>query len=1128
MLCDVGCSLPSLQSHLPRGILTYPLKPPLACLEEASPLLPLSTHAGLAPKNSLTTSPLMSRFLRWVALAAVATAAAAQSSNTTSAPSPCSQFAIQTMTAQPVAGSLVTASIKAACPVPIFQAVTPSTTSGSFSVNLRGDFVYVPPASSSQVLDIAYADVSCLSTYLCRLPVAITVSQPLTLPTPTAPGGGPVTTAAPTVPACPNVYYYVAPLGQVLSATLRNQIGQLPCDLGRNFKINRPSALGSVMLVANGDFSYTSPSQESWDDFGFDMYCFQTQICSGSAFVLVSASVTNPPTAAATPSPASPGSNGGGGGTVAPTPSPGPTAPPVIQSPLMTCQGTCNQLAWKAVASLPNMWDTTKDDLGGYSQITPRKDGKAIGSVEVAWDMGDLIIMAYSTIGNVAARFPSFEPFSWAKGDGFTSAEVNSKVSPLSVPFDTTCLDNQPAWGMGEEVWRWTSLANKTGSVGKRYNSGATWYHKFGGKHLGCDTMAQSCKYAPLLTPRNILTTNPDVGGWWMVDVNDCDVTWTGRFNFAAVRNMVTKNGSPVFRVRDGHVMEATIYMQGVKPLSWLEPSKGYVTDVIARKMLIDLSPFVSVQQSQDTANLFSTDLRFFSYQTDNKDIAFGLNLLIYPVAMQDSFYAPDRHVTGFRWIRQAWSRPNSVECPTCTGMSRFCNVDPNLYGDGTFLASSFPQGNCSSPRISLIAGPKLPPGICVPNRMHVMNRAGFSMPQGCSATFQNLTIRGIATGSGKMPNMTADSMSFEGELALQLLLDNGQKPVLKITLSRYVATSTVDSGLRGRVSACRASPYWPVLDPLGASLPDQPYALAASSTYGLPGADTVNGLPSGVLCFDPLDRMFGPQGWALIVFDVVGFSAPNVVVESIYLTYFENPGRVYLVANDPITGASLGPPAFGASTSGLFTPPPTQPPSAGQNPFADGVSSWWVDTHPFLNFRDITNTRLANRSITYGFGVAPIDQGGDVAIMLTPGAVALNTDVSITCVAKAYGPSPDGGKTQGPLIGKIKMTSLLHADPTLRTMRTVVTADKSYIVIGGNSASLLAIAIVGGVIAVVLVGTGIFAVTEGADGKGLPMQIRKTFHSTFAKQKKAKEATQTGPKERTGAFFDESEAATL
>lgn len=969
---------------------------------------------------------------------------------------------VQTNTTVSVSGSLSSDALRQLCPVMLFQPPNTAGLAGQLSVNIRGDFTYLPPASVNQLVDVATVDVTCVNTaasppqqvFLCRLSVVVVVALPVTLP-PTPPP--PPSPSPDSVPPCPNVYYYTSPVGVTASFTLRNQIGQIGCDVGRAFRMNRPASLGSVLLVLNGDFTYSAPGQETWDDYGFDMYCFQTLVCRGTAFVLVSAQATLAP--APTDTPAASGATSSGVGPTTTT-----AAPPVfIPTTYQTCQGTCASNAWKVVPTLPAMWDVTTDENGGFSHVSPRKDGRPVGSIELQWDQGALVVRSYGVIGNMApARFPTFEAFAWAKpGEGLTSSEVVSKVAGTSLPFDPTCLDNQPAWGMGEEVWRWYSVANKTGTVGRRYASGATWYHKFGGKHVGCDTIQQSCKYAPFLTPRT--TQNPDAaGGVWSVAIDDCDVTWTGRFSFNSLLTTRTLAGDLVFKTIEGHLYQATIYSESVKPVSWLEPSKGYLSSVQSKSMLVDLSPVVKVTQDPSTALQFSSDLRYFTYLNENGDVSFGMNLLIFPVLIADAAYAPDRHVTGFRWISQSWTRPNNVECPTCIGASSTCAVSPNL-GDGSFLSSTFPQGNCTSPRVLLFPGPRMTPGVCLANRMHILNRAGFSMPRGCNSAFQNLTIRGTAVGSSRLARsssgvttLTPDSISFEGTMRLQLLMDNGQKPTVDITVSRYVAVSTVDSNLRGRIAACRASAYWPVLDPLGSSLPDQP------SLYAINNVPATN-----VLCMDPLDRMFGTQGWALVVYDVVGYDRSSVVVESLTVTYPElGPGGlVYLIGNDPVTGQRL-----------------TSLPNA--------MSSWWVDTHPFFNFRDVTSSRLANQSITYGADVAPIDVGGDASFMLTPGAIGISTDVTVTCVARAIGPSPDGGTTPGPFVGRITMSVVLHIDPTLRALRTVVTAGASPVAPGSN-ASMVAVVVAGGLIFALVAGGLMFALGDAAEGGGSTIASR-------------------------------------
>lgn len=910
---------------------------------------------------------------------------------------------IDTFIGESATGSLALPELSANCAMLTF--VANGGASSGLRVNLRGDYVYTP-TTTTEAVDQFGVNVSCLRTALCQMSIFATVSRRITAAPTTRP---PATAAAPD--ACPPLYFQVA-RGQQLSATLRNHAGQPACSAGRSFELLHNPRIGSVDFTPIGDFRYSAPTTETWDDFTFSMLCGGVQLCRGNAYIMISASVAPSPTTAAPAGPATPVTSG-------PSSQAPATSEPVFRpSQYQQCRGTCNTDAWKVVPNADNLWDISPST--GAPHVSPRKDGKALNGVDAAWEDGGLVVRAYSKIGNVAVRFPTFEPLQWQLGDLFTGVEQSQRVAATSVPFDLNCLDLQSNAGIAEDVWSWTSVVNRTGHVGAHYASGSDWYQKFGGKHIGCDTFRDSCRYAPLLTPRE--TQDPAAGGVWSVDIDGCDVTWTGRFSFAALRNMRRRDGTPVWSMTRGHFLEGTISTEAVKPNSWLQPRSGLATNVQAKAMVLDLEPWTRVVVDKTNSKLFSLDAEYFEYAEEGtNDRAFGLNLLFYPHLPDGArtSYMADRHVAGFRWLNQAWSHPDALQCPTCNGTDMRCAL--NDVSEASFTQDTFFSGSCLNPRVALSRGPSFTGEGCMPSRMHVFNRMGFSQPHYCRSSFQNLTLRGVARGSGS--GNTSSSFAFEGQLRLQLLLDNGQMPVVDVDISLMVATATVDGRYSGSIDVCRAAPYWPVYDPLGESLPDAPH-------------DLYSGEP-GELCIDRFDRTFGPTGWAVVSYNVDQAPRERTLVEELYVQWPGSP-RVYFKADMDLPAGAV----------------------------------WWYDEHPYFNYRSL-DERLRNGTISVGEDVQPLGPK-DFAFAFTPGALGLAVDLQVTCVVHLR-PAEAGDEP-----GHIIFTQNIRLDPALTSNSrfgppAVSTAGAE----NEQHSAVLAMAATGGLIAVVIVVAIMTAVSD-------------------------------------------------
>ncbi|KEG14620.1 hypothetical protein DQ04_00371060 [Trypanosoma grayi] len=796
------------------------------------------------------------------------------------------------------------------------------SSSRDFQVNIIGDFLYVAPTEES--IDVLSVDVSCITKFYCRTQVVITsYDDMMSTPSPTSP---PPT--IPPVPSCANVYYYQTAPGVALSNSLNGMPGQDPCVYGRYFSLINPPKEGTLEMTPIGDFLYRPPMYEGPGSFSFSMYCLNKLYCQGNAYILVSTEWTLPP-----------GSSGQG---------PNPSSPPPVSNitnPQIKCRGTCNERAWMTTPKVA-LWDNTPGR--GYA----RGDGHAVDGIQVAWANNSIIITVYTIIGNLGVRFPTFEPFDRMTGKFFEPGDFKGVAEASSLGFELSCLANQGKIGMGEDVWRWKTLSNGTGtgSVGALYKKGTSWYQKFGGKHIGCDTFMDSCHYAPLLTP-----AVPKTGavGQWEIEIDDCDATWTGTFPYASLEELKKSDGSPVWYFVGDRQIKGTIISECVRPNSWIEPARSFDSHYEAHDVIFDLHHFIVVNKQATVP--FSIDSEFFEY-TENGDRAFGVNLLLHPYVTDnmETSYSEDRHVSGFKWITQDWIAPGTEQCPTCKGNKTHCSAE-GKYATSTYTGE-FPPGDCPQGvgRIELSKGPAMDT-MCPTNLMHVYNRSGFSTPSGCATWFQNLTIRGVAIGSADLPDALKRAFNYEGRVVLQLLMTDGTKHDVTMDLSMYVTRLSQDSyAAAGGLRVCRGSDYWPVLDPLGTSLPDTPFELSIASPKPL--------------CIDTLSSTFGPSGWATVYLQLPGVNASQVNVHSVVVRY--NGTSVYLLYQDPATGVAAIPPK-----------------AAGY---------WWQYTHPFLSFRDLTN-RVANGTITTGPSVGPVEVA-DVPFAFTfiPGAINIATNMEV------------------------------------------------------------------------------------------------------------------------------------
>lgn len=910
-----------------------------------------------------------------------------------------------------------------------------STNSSAFQfiVNLLGQFEFSAAPAASEFVETEKVAVWCGEAYLGLVRMDFTVFQPIN-------GDDSNSTEAPTrqphhpddVPSmeCPNVYYYSTPTGVALHSTLLGVPGEELCAASSTpyFQLLTPlPSLGTMALQPSGDFLYTPPPapQEAAVEFTFRQFCSERVRCIGRGYVIASDAFDDYPH---------------------PTPSPDPDEDDSTPPARLTCAGTCVDQAWKTFPT-HHVWGSSASVLSTAAE-----------SVDVQWKDESLVITADTLIGVMGVRFPSFAAVDFTSTSA--AADLSSSVPQQQlVAFNTTCLASQSTAGKGEDEWVWTSLhpnapATSQGKLGSLYRSGSSWYHVFGGKHVECDvfrTQRSVCSFAPLLTAQ------PP----WRVDIQDCRARWTGTFPYDALLQLRSGSSSaaavapagasttstmqeleeqqqqkPVFTFTARHLLSGSVVTQAVQPHLWSSSSGGVDSDVRSFDVQIELTPHVEVLPTAFESRPFSVDVRSFSFDFSDADklaapagnvgdVAFGINLLLYP---RQAEAVVNQHVVGYKWLQQVWSSAGSAACPTCEGSKLRCYVGSN-FSVSTYEDDAFPFGECppgvgrvqlwKGPATSLQAYEQSCPGMTPPVGF-IAARRGFSSVSNChTPTAQNLTIRGVLPGSGALSEEQRRQLQLEGTVLLQMLMADGLRHNLMLKISYYVSyiskqlllpsSSSTGSGEVvpqsammkpiGSLRSCLASPYSPVLDPLGYSTPYRPLWLVNR--------------PPGQLCTDPQATTYGPTDWALFVLDLTdaASSAAYLVVGNVYVLYRHTDSssstsadhRIYLRYIDPQTGM-----------------PGTPPLSEGQ---------WWQSSAPYLSYRDLSahtvNKTLAG-TMSPGLGEQMGVDRSTFSFMVVPGSVGWRSEAEVV-VEAVYYRSPSSS-----LPTSVEFRHVIHVTPSL------------------------------------------------------------------------------------------------
>jgi hypothetical protein len=116
-----------------------------------------------------------------------------------------------------------------------------------------------------------------------------------------------------------------------------------------------------------------------------------------------------------------------------------------------------NNGMWLSRQTLPRLWDMQQDEAGNnvkpfydYDATTPSIPADGL---DFEWTSNWAQISTYGIIGNMAARFPTFELLTFTPGQNFRGDDtVAASAATLSTGFDATCLNGQTNTGSGANV----------------------------------------------------------------------------------------------------------------------------------------------------------------------------------------------------------------------------------------------------------------------------------------------------------------------------------------------------------------------------------------------------------------------------------------------------------------------------------------------------------------------------------------------------------------------------------------------------------------------------------------------------------------------------------------------------
>ena len=383
-------------------------------------------------------------------------------------------------------------------------------------------------------------------------------------------------TPAPTTPACADTYMLPAVVetpSSVVTLNLAPKAAQ--CNVSVGFTFTSAALYGTILKTTSaGEVRYLTPSSfaTTVDHFNFVAVCNSSLLgpwtCEGTANVLISrGSTTEPPTTTE------------------------PPADHVVINDQFICSGTCDGDDILKVASTNEEVFDNPNNLGTPASRV-RSDGVPIGTITATLTTSNTIrLTVYGKISNMmSGRVPVFDKivgdtYFTAASVGMASASATA-VNP-AIAFNGTCLNRQSKFGIAEELWEWTNLSTYTGSAVGNYMSGDNIFQKFGGKHHNCNTfLADTCKYAPLLTPA-LVKSGDATALRWSLEVSGCDETWTADVSAAHFRNLRRQNGGPlIFERVTPSIYRTSLYSQSVKPVRWHPPFTGIASTATVKDIV--------------------------------------------------------------------------------------------------------------------------------------------------------------------------------------------------------------------------------------------------------------------------------------------------------------------------------------------------------------------------------------------------------------------------------------------------------------------------------------------------------------------------------------------------------------
>ncbi|KAK7199631.1 hypothetical protein NESM_000008200 [Novymonas esmeraldas] len=617
----------------------------------------------------------------------------------------------------------------------------------------------------------------------------------------------PTTTTAPPTPSCPGDYQYSLMLNadgsfteQASSFSTRATASGSFCASGAITATVQSPSHGKVRLGSAGTFYYTPDTPaagDAVDSFPFELTCAADGAKCGGTAVISIVSADN--------------------GTIY-----------YAVEGAIACRGTCDARAWRASPTAGDVFDVNESGVA----VTRRQDGRDVDGVDFDFTRsGELLIHAYTTIGNLAARFVTFYPITKADAQGlFDKASVpyGSHVS-----FEPSCLDKQANTGSGADIWSWTDATALTGHLNTQtgaYKSGDNYYQKFGGNHRQCDVYrADPCKYAPLMTPtlnddNNNAMNSATPSVQWRLFINNCDATWVGKASVESLRALRQPDGSPTFTLEgNGAYLVGTVYSQSVKPASWTSPAAGIKHSETAYKLRLKIHNMIAVDAvavsnggdavAPEAKLNMSSDVQYSTgRRASTAERLYRYSVLLYPYFAANrtaaNVTATSLKVVSTTLLNSTWTSPSKVECPKCTGTKISCKGTGNGFetdcGDEALMTFEAIDYNASDFTGAGSTGSSAgkPPSTTVSDKNAL-----------------RVTFAARANGAGSDESTDAFPV---GTFAISVKVSNGQVFEVVVNQTDYISelnTRFLDTEL------CRSSAYWPVPDPLGTSVPVKPYS---------------------------------------------------------------------------------------------------------------------------------------------------------------------------------------------------------------------------------------------------------------------------------------------------------------